>query len=265
MVTQGQGVTTEFKERGLQAAFTINLKVFNGLNARYNNAWSYFHFDLNCGSGINEEVGCIGSPIAFINAAEQTGCQSYFAGFCDTNETALAKLLKTQQVSESDRCFCFHGDNKSLIDAIPNIISVKEKPSKAMGMILSDPNGSQIPLESLEWLSRECPRIDFCLNWNSTQFKRNRGAFGTQHPTLHDAIVKLNKAHWLIREPMGCWQWTLLIGRNTKIGEHPALGFYNLDSKKGQAIFEKCNYTKGIKPGSNSTLFPGDDLLGAAA
>ena len=95
MVTQGQGVTTEFKERGLQAAFTINLKVFNGLNARYNNAWRYFHFDLNCGSGINEEVGCIGSPIAFINAAEQTGCQSYFAGFCDTNETALAKLLKT--------------------------------------------------------------------------------------------------------------------------------------------------------------------------
>ncbi len=30
-VAQGQGKDTEFKERGLQLAFTINMKVFNGL------------------------------------------------------------------------------------------------------------------------------------------------------------------------------------------------------------------------------------------
>lgn len=262
---QGQGDCTEFKERGLQAAFSINLKVFNGLNARYNNAWNYFHFDLNCGSGVNESVGCIGSPLAFLNAAKELQCESYYAGFCDIESSHLSSLLKNKEISSNERCFCFHGDNKSLIESIPNIVMAKEKPSHAMGMILSDPNGSKIPLDALSWISNECPKIDFCLNWNSTQFKRDRGAFGEERPELQDAINMLNKKHWLIREPMGRWQWTLLIGRNIKIGDHHALGFYNLDSKKGQMIFDKCNYKSGTAPERDYGYYDQNNLFGVLA
>lgn len=248
--TQGQGKDTEFKERGLQSAFSINMKVFNGLKAKvsYGSEWRYFHLDLNSGSGINKDVGCIGSPLAFLEAAKIAGCGKYFAGFCDTDESALAELMKRPGVSGNPDCFLFHGDNASLLEAYPSIISTFEKPKYAMGMVLSDPNGADIPLDGLEWLSREAPKIDLCLNWNSTQFKRNRGAFGDHRPTMEEAINRLGKQYWLIRQPMGRWQWTLLIGRNMKIGEHPALGFYHLDSAKGQEIFRRCNFVKGIDP-----------------
>lgn len=251
ILTQGQGVSTEFKERGLEAAFSINMRVFSGLKAKhaYGGRWRYHHIDLNAGSGINEEVGCIGSPLAFIEAAEKMGCSDYFAGFCDTDESALAKLIRRDAVKENPNVFLFNGDNASLIEAIPSLVSSgRENPKYAMGMVLSDPNGTDIPLDGLEWLAEEVPRIDLCLNWNSTQFKRNRGAFGDDRPTMKEAIDRLGKKHWLIREPMGRWQWTLLIGRNTRIGEQPSLGFYHLDSEKGQDIFRRCNFPKGIDP-----------------
>lgn len=245
---QGQGMSTEFKERGLQAAFKINLNVFNGLNEKYGCPWTYFHFDLNCGSGINEEIGCIGSPLAFLRATKETGCQKYFAGFCDTNQQALSKLIKQDEITNDQNCFLFHGDNASLISAIPEIIRKYDHPQKAMGMVLSDPNGASIPIDELAWMSNECPRIDLVLNWNSTQFKRNRGAFGDDRPTLSDAINKMNKRFWLIRQPMGRWQWTLLIGRNMQISEYPSLGFYHLNSSRGQEIFRRCNYVRGVDP-----------------
>lgn len=263
---QGQGKDTEQKERGLQSAFTINMKVFNGLKAKcsFGTSWRYFHLDLNSGSGINQEVGCIGSPLAFLEAARISGCGKYFAGFCDTNQAALEELMKRDGIRGNSDCFLFHGDNASLIEAFPSIISTFEKPKYAMGMVLSDPNGADIPLSGLEWLSREAPKIDLCLNWNSTQFKRNRGAFGDHRPTMEEAIARMNKKHWLIRQPMGRWQWTLLIGRNMRIGEHPSLGFYHLDSPKGQEVFRRCNFVKGIDPNQHDPR-PQSGLWGATA
>lgn len=172
--------------------------------------------------------------------------------------------------NNEERCFLFHGDNASLIDAIPDIIDNIDRPEKAMGMILSDPNGAGIPLDPLARLSNKCPKLDLVLNWNSTQFKRNRGAFGDDRPTMRDALDMLNKKHWLIRQPMGRWQWTLLIGRNERIGEHPALGFYHLESPKGQDIFRRCNFAKGIDPDCSGLNRSGPepdqgDLLGAMA
>lgn len=156
--------------------------------------------------------------------------------------------MRRNEVRQNQNCFLFHGDNASLVPAIPNIISHYDCPEKAMGMVLSDPNGANIPLDALALLTLTCPRLDVVLNWNSTQFKRNRGVFGDDRPTMKEALDRLDKAHWLIRQPIGRWQWTLLIGRNIKIGEHPALGFYHLDSPKGQAIFNRCNYVKGDAP-----------------
>ena len=243
---QGQSDITEFKQRGLEAAFTVNLKVFQ---AKFKGRFRYFHFDLNCGSGTNEDFGCIGSPIAFIRAAESAGVNDYFAGFCDINEQHLEALQGHKEIGENDQCFMFHGPNASLIEAIPEIIEARgEKPKYAIGMILADPNGTEVPLEQMEWLSRICPRMDIVINWNSTQFKRDFGAFGQGRPTLDGAMRRLRKAHWLIREPVKAWQWTLVIGRNVEVGDHKALGFYRLESEKGQEIFDRCGFKGGVNP-----------------
>jgi len=85
---QGQsGIVTEAKERGLSLTFQSNLWVFRRLKSRFSNSkFKYFHFDLNCGSGWNDDVDCIGSPIAFVDSASAVGVESYYVGFCDNDE-----------------------------------------------------------------------------------------------------------------------------------------------------------------------------------
>lgn len=242
-INQGQGDATEFKQRGLGAAFAVNLQVFK---ARFGDSRraTYMHFDLNCGTGHNAEANCIGSPLAFVRAADDVGVKRFFAGFCDIEGASVSKLLSRKEMQRSE-CAGFHGDNESLVHAIPEIVrAMGERPEWVVGTVLSDPNGAAVPLDALAELSRACPRLDIIVNWNSTIFKRVRkSSIHDSEITLRDALGKIGKAHWLIREPMSAHQWTLLIGRNAKLGDHKALGFYHLDSDKGRDIFERCNYT----------------------
>lgn len=238
---QGQSDATEFKERGLEAAFSINLSIFN---RKFGSRFPYFHFDLNSGSGINEKVGCIGSPLAFVRAAESVGCTRYFAGFCDIEQEFIGQLMAREEVQRNNRCFCFHGDNASLIDAIPDIIAAQDRPSRAIGMVLSDPNGFEVPLDKLAWLSTQCPGLDIVVHWNSRVRRLYRGK---EWPfiDIDEAVKVLNKRHWLIREPRGAHQWTVLIGRNIQVGDHKQLGFWRLESPKGADIIDRCRANPG--------------------
>lgn len=245
---QGQSDATEWKERGLQAAFKVNIDVFKA--KKFDQKYTYWHFDLNCGSGQNEEVGCIGSPLAFLNAAHNADLESYFAGFCDINADSLELLQERKAVKEDARSFLFHGDNASLIEAIPDLIRAKgENPQFAMGMVLSDPNNSDVPFDQLAWLSSVCPRIDFVINWNARLFKLYQAHdWGKDRHTLASAMRMFNKAHWLIRQPQGNWRWTLLIGRGMRINDHRAMGFFHLDSDTGRRIFNDCNNLRANNP-----------------
>lgn len=240
ITTQGQSDSTEFKERGLEAAFTINLKIFQAkIASRFGDRYPYWHFDLNCGSGINEQIGCIGSPLAFLRAAESSKCRRYFAGFCDINTEYLGALMARDAVRDNPQCFAFNGKNASLVESIPDIISKIERPHRAVGMILSDPNGFEVPLDELSELSRKCPGIDIAIHWNSRIRRLYRG-HGWEFVDIDEAIAMLGKSNWLIREPRGAHQWTVLIGRNIKTSDHKSLGYFHLDSPKGADIMARC-------------------------
>jgi len=235
-IKQGQSDATEFKERGLEAAFSINLRIFK---AKFGVRFPYWHFDLNCGSGINEKIGCIGSPLAFLRAAESVECTRYFAGFCDINQDHLASLMAREQVRDNAQCFTFHGRNASLVNSIPDLIRKVERPERAVGMVLSDPNGFEVPLDELADLARQCPGIDIAIHWNSRIRRLYRGQ-GWAYTDIDEAIAMLGKKHWLIRDPRGAHQWTVLIGRNIKTGDHKTLGYFHLDSPKGEDIMRRC-------------------------
>lgn len=234
---QGQSDATEFKERGLEAAFAINTRIFK---SKFGDRFTYWHFDLNCGSGVNEKIGCIGSPVAFVRAIQNVGCSRYFAGFCDINADALKSLSDAEGVKGNDQCFLFHGNNASLVEAIPDLIGSRERAHRAVGMVLADPNGFEVPLDELASLSSKCPGIDVAIHWNSRIRVLLHRGHGRDIVDIDDAISMLGKQHWLIRKPIGSWKWTVLIGRNVRVGEHKTLGFYHLDSEMGQDIMARC-------------------------
>jgi len=240
---QGQGDHTEDKQRGLGAAFSINLRIFREKfgNTRFN----YWHFDLHAGSGHNDEADCTGSPISFIRAAEYCGVEKFFAGFCEVRKDAVTQLLARPEMQDM-RGYVFHGDNREFISAIPDLIAARgENPAFAVGSVLADPNGSGIPIRELAALNKACPRLDVFINWSATSNKRHRGRFGEESClSLSEAIAALGKRHWLIRQPRGAFQWTLLFGRNIATGDHRAMGIYDLRSAKGEEILGICNFTR---------------------
>lgn len=238
---KGQGQsrdTTEWKERGIAAALSINLSIFA---RRYRNSrWAkYQHFDLNAGEGVNTQVNCIGSPLAFIQTVDELNLTNYRAYFVDIDR-AIIEALHSHEAMSREQCILFHGDNKSIIYAIPELIRLSDKPEMAIGSVLVDPNGSEVNIEALAWLSEQCPKLDFIINWNSVIFKRLQGA----HGSLEAAIAVLGKKHWLIRKPTGGQGFTLLIGRNMLVGDHRTMGFHHLQSDLGQEIFHACNLTR---------------------
>lgn len=257
-ITKKQGQckdATEWKERGIAAAISVNLRIFKSIYA--NKSWAvYQHFDLNSGSGINEEIGCIGSPLAFIQSADELGVFNFNAHFIDKDRSAIEQLY-AREVMQRKNCTLFHGDNKSLIEVIPDLIQLTDKPRMAIGTVVIDPNGADVPINELAWLARECPKLDFIINWNSTIFKRLEGRKGR----LQDVMESINKKHWLIRQPVSIHQWTVLICRNTRIGDHKSLGFHHLNSEIGQHIFKTCNHTKAEYQQIIESVNPQMDLL----
>jgi three-Cys-motif partner protein len=236
---QGQSEdATEIKQRGLSFAFRVGLAVVQ------KHRYPYFHFDLHAGSGYNIEADCIGSPLAFLSEVRRANCENYFAGFCDKDKSQVKTLLSRPEL-DHERCRIFHGDNAEFVRMIPAIITHNnDRIFYATGSVLSDPNGADVPIDELSWLARTCPRIDTILHWNSTIIKRLRNGIKPTQISLKDAIRQIGKTHWLIREPAGIHQFTMLIGRSYRFNDWPAMGFYHLDSAKGQDILQRCDSSK---------------------
>lgn len=238
--SQGQSLVTEDKARGFGKAFAINLRIFQSRFA--DKSWArYFHFDLNAGSGYNDEADCIGSPLAFLSAVHRLEVTNYRAFFVDISRDAVSELLKRPEIASDERSFVMHGDNAEFVRAIPSIIEAAgDKAHMAIGSVLVDDNGTGIPIHELAALAAVCPRLDLFINITATGLKR---AFQTRQLRLTDIITGIEKQHWLIREPLGQFQWTMLLGRNVQVNDHRAEGFYHLESKQGQQALERCNYT----------------------
>jgi hypothetical protein len=248
VITQGQGDWTEHKQRGIGAACAVSLSIFR---AKFGaSRWRYWHFDLNAGTGFNDQAHCIGSPIAFLRQASACGVGNFQAHFVDIQATSCAQLMIRPELVNEPRAFVHHGDNREFVLAIPEILRrYRDKASYAMGTVLVDPNDSRVPLAELETLSKQCPRLDLIINWNSTAPKRVNGAaakgLADPMPTLAEVIERSGKSSWLIREPIGgAHGFTLLVGRNCRVGDHKVMGFHHLDSPKGRAIFEDCHFTR---------------------
>jgi hypothetical protein len=217
--------------------------------ARYGNRYPFFHFDIFAGSGWNSEAECIGSPVAFVREASAQGIVNFRAHFCDINQSACGALLNHREIGWDERCFIHHGDNSGLVLAIPDLIrAAGDDPAEAIGTVVVDPNGCDVPIEDLAMLNRLAPKLDVILNVGATSFKRVR-KYKENHG--HDDAIdlrflmdRIGKAHWQIREPQGRNQWTLLVGRNgVRAGSHRALGFHDVESDYGQHLFNVCNLT----------------------
>jgi len=258
---QGQGGTTEWKERGILAALALNLKLCTH-PAKFHSRFNYWHLDLHSGSGWNEEVNCVGSPLAFLEVIRDFPDKRYQAFFCDHNPQLIDQLRVRPEIAMNGRCYVFCKENREILPVFAAAIrSSGDKPRYAMGSILVDPNGccfgDAVPMQELQTFCREFPRIDILVNFNLRTWRMIRGCIdkgmkgflGRTCPAPSDLRTLFKKEHCLIRDTLirGGDPFIFWIGRNYPMGEHPALGFFSLDSPRGQLILRRIEQPEIMK------------------
>jgi three-Cys-motif partner protein len=231
----GQGKTTVLKESAFRGIFWMNLAV------QKKSSFRYHHFDLNSGCGYNHEVGCEGSPLVFLNVADAQSVSNFSAHFVDRDREAIKELLT--RIEGRPGCTAYNGENREFVKAIPDLIRLDHgNPAKALGTVLCDPNGIDLPLNELAQLARICPRLDFVINYPARVWKRARGA-GIQSAQLYlaELLHSLDKQHWIIQEPLGCdiHEFMILVGRNFEFKNWSRMRFHKLDSPKAGEIIQR--------------------------
>jgi len=250
---QGQSaLATERKQRGLSYAFALSAAVI-----RKHQEWAkpYLHIDLNAGNGRNESFGCDGSPLTFVKMFHDA--PHFRATFIDNDETKIAQLA-THALMQDPRCTLHLGDNAEFLS------NLQINGRWQFGTILSDPNGSDVPIDALIYAGRRYPQIDQIFHWNSTITKRLKYGIKPNQIVLADVPRLINtKSAWLIREPVGPHQFAMLIGRNYRGKDWPSGGFYHLDSPEGEEIMDRCSRSTKERAADEAAF--DDDLLGETA
>ena len=124
-----------------------------------------------------------------------------------------------------------------------------------MGSILIDPNGPTAgPYDIIAEVLRQCPKLDVIYNFPGTGTKRLPDGH-RRKIVITDIPELFRKRFWLIRQQIGAFQWSLLIGRNFRCNDYPSLGFHHWDSARGQGVVEKLATVAAAKNKNQGQLF----------
>lgn len=251
MAGQGQSEHTEEKQYGLSKILGQWLSIVDRITTKYKIDRPILYADMNAGSGWNEEVNCIGSPLLFLNEAK-THTFKRDVYFIESNTNALIELAeRVYEVGELDANLINGNHN----EVMPEIV----KKHNGLGLIYHDPNGlpSFDLLRSLSQF-RNFDKVDILIRISGTNYKRIRNgvdSFGKKrqileligkYPNLKDQLKSINKKQWIIRDIIDPdpYQWTFLLGTNwTEYKAWESQGFYKIDSSKGAAILNRVSHT----------------------
>ena len=237
----GQSDYTKVKQHHFSVIANTLLNVSKGVFQKYPGIYEgyYLYVDLYAGSGDNTD-NVPGSPIVFLESAKNAKVCT-LPIFVEENEYS-AKQLQDKLFSIGANHFKVKNiNNKQLVEMM-----IQEPPRKKIhGLVYLDPNG--IPdFDLLSRLSKvgQYSKVDFLINCPATAIKRAIGSKKCkQKSRLFEELETINKKNWIIREPIGKWQWTFIIGTNwdafPKFKKHC---FWPMDSDEGKKIINKLSY-----------------------
>lgn len=224
-----------------QSQFTHILRVHLGVCAAIHRRKSltYTYIDLNAGVGRytykGEEI--IGSPLIAANelSSSPMPCNAHY---CEIDRGS-ASILQSR-LDEINGVGKVVPGNHHL--TVPRII--RTLPRSNYGLIYSDENGKQMPVDLLRQCAQRLPLVDILIYTSATNCKRLYGA-GVSNTRLLDHIKSIPKQHVIVREPVGPHQWTFLILTNwDAFPAFKSRGFYSIDSSEGERILHKLNYDR---------------------
>lgn len=243
---QGQGTGTARKQELFYHANAVGMRIFMSKPqlARY----PFWLFDGNCGSGWNDEVGVIGSPVNAHLVADRLGLAASRREFyfCDRNRDSMLALQDRLAANPAwEACSHLHvGDNEEGLALFGHHVAKREKPEFAVGAVIVDPNGwfyrtpkgEGVPIDGLRIFTQQFQRIDIILNLNVRTYSMQKKKGDNVMPPT-GVLSCLHRKHWLVGQiKIGQSRFWVAVGRNVPTGDHRKVGLYHLDSEEGREI-----------------------------
>lgn len=241
----GRSESTPFKMELFDSLFEIELTATKQLRQK---PWAhpeFFYVDLNAGVGRYSD-GLAGSPLRFIDAAERTGQQAR-AVFCEAGERQLRSLRSA--VPRDSRWAIMAGDHADHAEAIGETIRERSGTRTPFGLILADPNNTQVPVDAINTILRAAGpnRIDVAIHAPANAWKRAQRPLDERLPQILDAIDKQHSVVWDI---YGKWEWMLSIHSNWEA--FPALFRGNASEAVQAALRDRAHRTKAERSQSGA-------------
>lgn len=237
---------TETKEqhfRGLLGGIHIN--VCKSIHERRGRSTDppYLYVDLHGGPGILEYRGrrFAGSPL-IANELLSASDMPYEALHFEHNFDVASEL----QSAINDRAYSRANVYYSEFEAgMRRWLSSTPAHAYRYGVVYSDPINTPIPVDTFNLVAEKFPRVDLLAYVAANDQYKRANANGHGHGRqLVDDVTAINKKTVLIREPHGAHQWTFILWTNwTEMKDWKAKGFHRFDSRAGQRIMARLNWT----------------------
>jgi len=196
----------------------------------------FYYIDTHAGSGYNNEIGCLGSPLVALHAIQQAGLTNFQLILIDQNKKNC-ELLKDRL--HGANITIKKGDCRQVLKELAPIIG-------GYGIMVVDPNGDPYFENLIEFFKFEnTVKVDLCIRLSATSWKRVASAF--ERDDLYDCLKKLNKLMWYLKRPVGGdpFQWTTIFGtNNTELKPAIKRGFINIETCEGECALNILNHTR---------------------
>lgn len=202
---------TAIKQSHLRHILHQTMGRINGV--RLSKSWACQHmpiyFDLFAGPG-REPDGTPGSPLIFCEIAAQQPYpfEAHFYEYDAETALQLAQHL-TNDPNDRDTYHLHTANNMTVAEVLP-VRPIRWR----YGIAYADPSNADLvgSLNPLRLIAIAYPHVDIVLNYAAASWKRQIEL--DHYQCLLDLLPTFPKQRWFIREPIDCFQWTMLIGTN---------------------------------------------------
>lgn len=240
MTVQGQGSGTPDKQRVLSSFLTTNL------NIAKHKADRYVHAELNAGSGYNDQIGVVGSPIIALDRMQHVFGMFYpWKLLCFEHDKSRAEKLEAM-MPLANKVEVHRISNE---DAFPILEREFEQPGFILGLIYADPNGYSkgIPWELLRRFAEKHPRIDLAFSLCLRQLVMEQACGKRNWPPERIPMSPRElpaffgrRYGWVTKIQRSRYRRILLLIRNIELERgHKQLGIHRLSDPEGNAILEE--------------------------
>ena len=113
---QGQSDHTAEKQYGLEKILSQWLSIVDRIALKWKINYPILYADMNAGSGWNNEVNCIGSPLLFLSESDKHNFKKEIY-FIESNANSLIKLAENVNSigsKDADSCAFINGNHSEI-------------------------------------------------------------------------------------------------------------------------------------------------------